>query len=300
MDNKVRPQDDFYKFVNGAWLDKTAIPSDKSRWGSFDELRDTALDNLHAIIESIVAQSNKAPGSEAQKIGDLYASFMDEARRESLGIKPLQADIARIDALKSKADLPATIGYFNQMRITAPFAVRIAQDAKDATQYAVILAQSGLGLPDREYYLTDTDAKMKDARGKYLALIEKMLAQANDKDAAASAKAILALETELAKVQWTRVENRNPVKTYNKYELAKLAELVPGYDWKSQLTALDLDGKITSVIVGQPSYFSGMSKVIEATPLPVWKAYFKWHLVNHYAPYLSKSFVDDHFAFTGT
>ena len=162
------------------------------------------------------------------------------------------------------------------------------------------LRQSGLGLPDRDYYLNETDAKLKDARAKYQALIEKMLAQAGEKDAAIRAKEIIALETELAKAQWTRVENRNPVKTYNKFELAKLAELVPGYDWNAQLRAADLDGKVTSVIVSQPSYLAGFGKAVEATSLPTWKAYFKWHLISQYAPYLSKSYVEDSFAFNGT
>ena len=300
MDTRVRPQDDFYRYTNGAWLEKTSVPADKSRWGSFDELRDAALENLHKIVDSIVVQKDKQHGSEAQKIGDLYQSFMDETRRESLGLAPLQPDFARIDALGEKAGLPALIAYFNQMRITAPFAARVAQDAKDATKYAVIVSQSGLGLPDRDYYLNEGDAKLKNARAKYLALIEKLLAQAGEKDAALRAGEILALETALAKAQWTRVENRNPVKTYNKFELAKLGELVPGIDWTSYLRAAELDGKINSVIVSQPSYLAGLGKVVESTSLVTWKAYFKWHLVNHYAPYLARSFVDDNFAFTGT
>ena len=163
MDTRVRPQDDFYRYTNGAWLDNTPVPPDKSRWGSFDELRETALENLHTIVNSIVAQKDKEAGSEAQKIGDLYESFMDEAQRESLGLKPLQADFARVDALEDKAGLPTLISYFNQMRINAPFAFRVAQDARDATQYTVILTQSGLGLPDRDYYLNVSDAKLKDA-----------------------------------------------------------------------------------------------------------------------------------------
>ena len=300
MDTSVRPQDDFYAYANGAWLKNTAILADKSRWGSFDELRETALSNLRVIVDSVAAQKDNAPGSEAQKIGDLYRSFMDEARRESLGLTPLQADFARIDALKDKTELPALIGYFNQMRITAPFVLRVVQDAKDATQYAVTLYQSGLGLPDRDYYLNETDAKLKDARIKYQALIEKTLTAAGEKDAALRAKEIVALETDLAKAQWTRVENRDPVRTYNKFELARLTELVPGYDWNAQLRAADLDGKVTSVIVGQPSYLTGFGKAVEGTPLPTWRAYFKWHLISQYAPYLSKSFVDDSFAFNGT
>ncbi len=300
MDTRVRPQDDFYRYTNGTWLEKTPVPADKSRWGSFDELRDAALENLHKIVDGIVVQKDKQQGSEAQKIGDLYQSFMDETRRESLGLEPLKPDFARIDALGEKAGLPGLIAYFNQMRITAPFAVRVAQDAKDATKYAVIVSQSGLGLPDRDYYLNESDAKLKDARAKYLALMEKMLAQAGEKDAALRAGEIIALETAMARAQWTRVENRNPVKTYNKFELVKLGELVPDINWTSYLRASELDGKINAVIVSQPSYLAALGKVVESTPLVTWKAYFKWHLMNHYAPYLANSFVVDNFAFTGT
>lgn len=300
MDTSVRPQDDFYRYTNGAWLNNTPMPADKSRWGSFDELREIALGNLHGIVDGIVAQKDKAAGSEAQKIGDLYLSFMDETRRESLGIKPLQTDFARIDALRDKSELPALIGYFNQMRVSAPYTLRIAQDAKDATQYTAILSQSGLGLPDRDYYLSDSDTKLKEARAKYQVLIEKMLTRSGEKNAAAHAQEIVALETALANVQWTRVENRNPVKTYNKVEIAKLAELAPGFDWKSYLRTAELEGKVTTVIVSQPGYLTGFAKVVEATPLTTWKAYFKWHLISQYAPYLSRPYVDESFAFTGT
>jgi putative endopeptidase len=302
MDTNIRPQDDFYRYANGAWLKNTPVPADKPRWGSFDELRETALGNLRTIVDEIVAEKDKdkVAGSETQKIGDLYASYVDEARRESLGLKPLQDDLAKIDALKNKTDLPSLIGYFQQLRIAAPFSVRVAQDAKDATQYAVWISQSGLGMPDREYYLNDTDAKTKEVRAKYVVLIEKTLTAAGDKNAAASAKEILALETELAKSQWSRVDNRNPVKTYNKFPLTQLTELVPGYDWKAQLRALELEDKISSVVVSQPSYLTGFGKVLEATPISTWKSYFKWHLVSHFSPYLGKSFVEDNFAFNGT
>ena len=282
------------------WLEKTAVPPDKSRWGSFDELRETALENLHLIVEDLVAQKGKVAGSEVQKIGDLYESFLDESRRDELGLKPLYQDLATIDSLADKAGLPALIGYFHKTRITAPFAMRVAQDAKNATQYAVIFSQSGLGLPDRDYYLNVTDAKFKDARVKYVALIEKKLVRVGETDAAARAREILTLETELAKAQWSRVENRNPVKTYNRVELDKLSELVAGFDWKSYLLSTNLSGKVSSVIVSQPTFMSSFGRAVEGASLATWKAYFKWHLINHYSPYLDKNFVDDNFAFTGS
>ncbi len=300
MEPKVRPQDDFYAYTNGAWLKGVTLPADKSRWGSFDELREEVVVNLRAIIEDQMKSANKAPGSEAQKIADLYASFMDEARREKAGITPLKADLAKIDALKDKAQLAEMVAMMNQMRVTAPVGMGVVQDAKDATQYVVAVSQSGLGLPDRDYYLKDDDAKLKDARAKYQVLIEKMLAAAGDADAAANAKAVVALETEMARGQWTRVENRNPVKTYNKIELTKLVDLAPGYDWNMHLRAAGVEGKVNSVIVAQPSYLTAFAKLADTTPLATWKAYFKWHVISRYAPFLSKSFVDDSFAFSGT
>ncbi len=163
----------------------------------------------------------------------------------------------------------------------------------------MIFHQSGLGLPDRDYYLKD-DAKLKDARAKYLTHVAKMLGMVGDAEAETHAAAILNLETELARLQWTRVDNRDPVKTYNKTAIADLPKLMPGYDWRRYVRGTDIDGKVDSVIVSQPSYFSGLDKLMAATPLPVWKAYFKWHVLAAAAPYLSKSFVDERFAFRGT
>jgi predicted metalloendopeptidase len=300
MDKSVRPQDDFYAYTNGVWLKTVELPADKSRWGTFDELRDKAVANMKAIIDAQIADTGKKNGSEAQKIADLYQSFMDQARRDAIGIKPLAADFARIDAMKDKSELPAMIASFNAMRVTAPVGMFVAQDAKDATRYVVVIGQSGLGLPDRDYYLNKGDAKLSDVRAKYQAHIEKMLAAAGEKDAAASAAAVVALETQLAGGQWTRVENRNPVRTYNKIDIAKLGDLSPGFDWNAYLRAADLEGKVTSVIVSQPSYLTAFGKVADTTPVSAWKAYFKWHVVSRYAPYLSQSFVNDNFAFSGT
>jgi len=300
FDASSRPQDDFFKYVNGTWLKDAEIPGDKSRWGTFDELREGVSANLRTIIESTAADPHVKAGSEAKKVGDLYASYMDMARRNAVGAAPLKADLAQIDKLADKKLIPAMIASMNRMRVTSPLGMFVAQDGKDATHYAVIIGQSGLGLPDRDYYLNDSDAKFKNVREKYQALIEKMLAAVGDKKAAESAASVVALETELARAQWTRVENRNPNKTYNKFAIDKLAELAPGYDWNLQLRSAGLAGKIDSVIVSQPSYVTALAKTMEATPLPAWKAYFKWHLINRYAPFLSQQFVDDQFAFTGT
>jgi predicted metalloendopeptidase len=299
IDPSVRAQDDFFLYLNGTWLKTTEIPADKSGWGAFYELRDETLPRLRGIIE-ITGKNGTKPGSEAQKIVDLYASFMNEEKLEALDIKPLAKEFARVEALTDKKQIPALIGHLDRMSVNVPYNLQVHQDNRDSTRYIVDLGQNGLGLPDRDYYLKDDDAKLKDARTKYQAHIEKMLTMAGDANAAAEARDIVALETDLAKVQWTKVENRDPVKTYNKVELAKLDQLAPGYDWASYEVAANLKGKISYMIISQPTYITGFNKVLQNTPLPVWKTYFRWHVLSSFAPYLSKPYSLENFAFYGT
>ena len=296
MDTHVRAQDDFYRYVNGKWLANTQIPADKPGYGSFDMLYDKAQENLRGLIEN----AQRSPGDAGQrKIGDLYASFMDEGRIQALGLKPLDGEFKRVDGLRSRNDIPALIAHFHTIGVDAPYAPVVHQDNKDSTRYVVDFGQSGLGLPDRDYYLQD-DAKLKQAREQYRVHLEKMLALSGDAEAKTDAASIFALETALAKVQWTKVENRDPVKAYNKVEIGKLDELAPGYDWAGYLSAAHIAGKLDYVIVSQPSYLKAMAGVIGTTPLPVWKAYFRMQLLHAYAPYLGKAFVDENFAFYGT
>jgi putative endopeptidase len=298
IDPAVRVQDDLFTHMNGKWLATTEIPADKASWGSFAKLRDDIQPQLRAIIEG--AASNKAGGAEAQRIGDFYASFMDEAKLEQLGLTPLKAELAKIAAVTDKKQLPALISHFNQTGVTAPYNYGIHQDNKDSTKYVADLYQDGLGLPDRDYYLKADDAKMADALGKYELHIAKMLTLAGDANSAATAKAIVAFEKELAKLQWTKVELRDPVKAYNKVDIAKLGEVAPGYDWNAYLADAGVAGKVSYVIVSQPSYLKGMTALLDSTPLDTIKAYFNWQLVRANAPYLSKAFVDESFAFYGT
>ena len=298
VDDSVRAQDDFFKHVNGKWLATTEIPADKASYGSFDKLYDDSQEQLRSIVEGL--QTSTAPKDpDQQRIADLYASFMDEPALEGLGLKPLDQEFAKIEALKDKKELAGLIAHFNQIGVSAPYTPGVHQDAKDSTKYVFDLGQDGLGLPDRDYYLQH-DVKMEQARKQYGLYVEKMLALAGDKLAAKDAKDVVALETDLAKVQWTKVENRDPVKAYNKVMFAKLAALAPGYDWQAYLADSGVQGKTDYLIVSQPSYISGFNKLLQKTPLPVWKAYFRWQLLNDLAPYLSKSFVDERFAFYGT
>ena len=306
MDATVRPQDDLYRYLNGKWLDTFELPRDKGNYGSFTFIDDQTQDQLRSIVDDLSAATGEnavrgaqPPDADAQKLADLYASFMDESRLEILGLAPLKGQFAAIEALKDKREIAGIIARFNQTDAGAPYAIDIAPDKKDSTRYAVTLSQSGLGLPDRDYYLKD-DAKLKDARVKYSAHVARMLKMAGEPRAAESAADILRLETSMAQLQWSRVANRDPLRTYNKLAVADLHGLMPGYDWQSYLVRSGVFGKVDYVIVRQPSYFSGLDQLIAATPLEVWRSYFKWQQLAAAAPYLSKAYVDERFAFVGT
>jgi len=298
VDTSVRPKDDFYQYVNGKWLASVQIPPDRARYGTFDSLADQALDQLHGILEGLQTTLD-AKDADQPKLATLYASFMDETSVEKHGLEPLKPEIARIDAIRSKSDIPALIAHLNRIGVAAPYTPSVHQDAKDSTTNVFDVVQDGLGMPDRDYYLLD-DAKLKRARDQYLLHVARMLQMAGDSHAGQEAKDILALETELAEVQWTRVENRDPIKVYNKVALKDLGTIAPAYDWKKYLTDAGLPGSIDYIIVHQPSYVTAFNQILIKTPLPVWKAYFRWHVLNEFAPYLSKQFVDEHFAYFGT
>ncbi|MFC0136097.1 peptidase M13 [Massilia eurypsychrophila] len=300
IDPAVRVQDDFFKHLNGKWLTSTEIPADKSSWGTFVKLDDDLRPQLRAIIEDAARSPNGKAGTDAQRIGDFYASYMDEQRADALGLAPLNAELARIAAMKDKAELPAMLAHLGRQSIDTPFDFAIHQDAKDSTKYVADIMQGGLGLPDREYYLKADDAKLADALAKYQVHVEKMLALAGSKTAALDAARIVAFETALAKVQWTPVENRDPVKTYNKVDLAKMAEVAPGFNWKAYLDGAGISGKTSYVVVSQPSYLKGFAQVSNETSLDTWKAYLQLRLISSYANVLSKPFVDERFAFNGT
>ncbi len=296
FDTGVRPQDDFFRYVNGGWLKNTEIPADRSNYGTFTRLAEKSESDLKAIIDEAAGKTGHAPGSDEQKVADLYNSFMDEARLEQLGVTPLAAEFARIDAVKKKEELAALAAHLGRIGVNTPVGVFINQDAKDPTVYITYLVQAGLGLPDRDYYLL-ADPKFKEIRTQYVAHVERMLALSGDRNARANARAIMALETALAKKHWTRVESRDDDKTYNKKTRAELAQLAPNFGWQTWLEDTGVKGD--AVIVAQPSAFTGFSEQVAERPLSTWRAYFRWRLVSDYAPFLSKPFVDETFGFYG-
>jgi len=300
MDPAVRAQDDMFSYTNGNWLKTTEIPAEKASWGSFAKLRDDVTPQIRGIIEALQQDTKQKPGSQARKVGDLYASYMDTARRDQLGFKPLSAELAKVHALRDKKALPALMAHLTKIGVSVPYVIYVTQDARDSTRYAAHIYQNGIGLPDPDYYLKTDDAKMVDIKAKYEKHVAEILAMAGRKDAADAAKAIVALETELARVQWTKVEQRDPVKSYNKMPMDKLNTLTPGFDLKSSVAAAGIANKVDYIIVNQPSYLTGFSKVLETTDLATWKSYLEWQLLHAYAPYMSKSFTDANFAFFGT
>ena len=298
LDPSVRPQDDFFRYSQGKWLKDVEIPGDRASWGAFNVAQDTVEKQIRTVIEQAAQDKNAKAGSDNQKMGDFYTSYIDLARRNVLGLAPLEADLARIAALQDKASIAALAARFERIGAGAPVGMGVRQDNRDSTRYIVGISQGGLGMPNRDFYLQD-EARIVDTRAKYLAHVEKMLALAGHKNAALEAKAIVALETEIARVQWSAVENRDPVKRYNKMKVAELAALAPGFDWATYLKACGVGGKATEVVVSQPSYLQGLDKIIAATPLETWKSYYTFRLLSAYGTYLTQAFDDESFAFRG-
>ncbi len=291
MDRSVDPGDNFFQFANGGWLQTNEIPSDRSNYGMFTMLDDLSKTRTRAIVE----QAAQQPGS---RIGDFYASFMDEARIEAAGISPIRQDLDRIRAISSRADFAAELGRLLREGTTGPFAGYVATDDRVPTQMIVRLAQSGLGLPDRDYYLRD-EAALTSKRDAYRAYLTQLLTLAGEQNAAARANAVLAFETRIAEAHWTRVDNRDDEKTYNKMTPAQLAERAPGFDWGRYLGEAGFGGQ-ANILVSQPSAFTGSARAVAETPVEVLRDYAMLRLIDDSAPYLSTPFVNANFAFRGT
>jgi len=296
FDRSVRPQDDFYQYVNGGWLKTVQIPADRTGWGFSAMLADKAETTIRQVLDEAVASRGAAPGSDMQKLGDLYASFMDSARIEQQGITPLQADLARIRAIRGRADYPAAFVAALEAGVPTPVAIGVRQDAKQSDRYALYVAGGGLGLPDRDYYLLP-DARLQAARDAYVTYMETLLRLAGQTDPAGTARRVLAFETQLATRQWDRVRSRNRDLTYNKKTIAELRQLAPGFDWDGYLRAAGVN--VADVIVPTPSYFAGMDSVLAATPVDDVKAYMTVRLLDDAAPYLSTPFVNASYQFRG-
>jgi putative endopeptidase len=295
LDVAVRPQDDLYRHVNGRWLATTEIPPDRSNYGAFTVLQDAAEVDVRALLEEAANNPQRVAGSNEQKAGDFYASFMNEQTIEQQGLKPLEAELERIEQLRTRADLSRYIGYSQRIGIAQPIAYAVGIDEKNSSRYASYLFQNGLSLPDRDYYLA-ADARMQNVRDKYREYIAKLLEAAGIKDAAANAQHILALETTLARASWTRVESRDAEKTYNRRTMAEVAQSAPHIDWPAFLEGAGVP-KIEAIVVSQPSYLEALSSALADVPVSQWREYFRYKLLDNYAEYLPQRFVELHFDF---
>ena len=297
MDKTVRPGESFYDYVNGSWSKTTEIPADRSTWGGFHMLRDLSDQRTRAIIEE-AAKAKGAPGSNAQKVGDFYASFMDEAAIEAKGTDPLKPYLAKIDAIATPTDLARVIGESARMGIDVPVGAMVEQDLKDNSRYTVYVGQGGLGLPDRDYYLDDKNPKFVEARAKYKQHVAAMLRLAGVSDPDARAARIYELEKKIATAHWDRVQQRQIDKLYNPMSQAEMARNMPGFDWDAYLQATELAGQ-PQVVVAHPSALAAAAKLANAEPLQTWKDYLTFHTIAAAAPLLPKAFVEESFAFNG-
>src|SRR5581483_9885889 len=305
MDRSVDPGTDFYRYACGTWLKENPVPADKSRWGGFGQLQERNWFLIHQLLESAAHPTpdpnqggDKKRAEVIQKVGDFYKSAMDTNRLESLGFKPLKADLKRIDSVKSREELLRLLAEFHERGVGGFFGAGVSPDAKNSEVYAFELGQGGLGLPDRDYYLSDGFTKQRDA---YVVHITKMFTLLGEKpeEAKAHAATILDVETALAKASKSRVDLRDPVANYHKVTTASLAENYPDLPLKFYMMESGLE-KVPDLIVGQPEFFAALDKLVKDRPLEDWKVYLRWHLVTAAAPFLQAAAEDEDFAFYGT
>ncbi len=289
MDTSVKPGDDFFKYANGGWDVRTAIPADRTGYGLDYVLADQAEQRVRGIMEA------KPDGGDAVKIHAAYEAFMDEKRANALGAEPIAPRLAAIKAVKTKAEMATLMGKSSMGFGSAVFGMGIGSDQKDPGKYAVSMGQGGLGLPSRDYYLEPSFAAKKAA---YQAYVAQMLTLAHWQDPEGSAKAIVEFETKIAQVSWTRAESRDPDKTYNPMTPAELDKYAPGFEWRAYLAGAELGGA-DRVVVRQNTAFPKIAAIYVDTPLDTLKAWEAFHLTDEAAPYLSDAFDDAHFDFRG-
>ena len=296
LDRTVDPCVDLFTFSCGKWIQSNPIPPDQSSWGIYNKLQDDNLKQLRELLEATSAP-NRARSSNAQKIGDYYASCMDETAIDALGIKPLQPELLRIEQLQAKKDLATVVA--SMIGEGTPFRIDSEQDFKDSSIVTAAVDQRGLGLPDRDYYLKQ-DQKSKDLRAAYVAHVQKMFELLGDKPelAATEAQSAMKIETALARGSMTRVDRRDPKKIYHFMSVAELEKLTPAFGWKEYFRQIGLSG-ISSLNVAVPEFFKTLNSQIEQQDLATWKSYLRWHAIHANATSLSSAVVNENFNFFG-
>jgi endothelin-converting enzyme/putative endopeptidase len=295
MNLDIRPQDDLFGHVNGHWLEHEEIPSDRSSWGPFVSLADQAEQQVRVIIEACA--SGEVEGEESGKVGDLFASFMDEERAERLGSKPIEPVIAAIDALRDKRDLAAFLGEFERIGGSGVFGSFVDTDDRNSDRYVVNVVQGGIGLPDESYY---RDEKFAEIRTAYLAYLEKMFGLIGRADPAASARTVMDLETLIAKGHWERADTRDVIKTYNLMKIDELKATLPSFDLDAYVTNIGGDeATFAETVVREPSFLTHLETVLVETSLEAWQEFLVVRAVRASAAYLSGEFVEANFDFYG-
>ncbi|TRX62060.1 M13 family metallopeptidase [Fulvivirga sp. M361] len=297
MDSTVSPADDFFKFVNGGWVDETEIPGDQGRWGSFNELREMTNETVLSVLENAAKDEQYGEGTDQRKAADFYSIGMDSLLAERAGITPLQSFFDQIDKIKDKKDLQKYLSHQQSYGGGAFFNFFILADLKNSKMMAAYIGQGGLGLPDRDYY-TKTDSKSVEIREKYIKHVSRMLQLLGDSPEMADEQAdrIMDLETGLAEASMTNVEQRNIPALYNKMSLTELNEIVPAFDWSEYLADIGVNG-LDTLIITQPKFMVEVQRVINEVPVSNWKEYLRWQAVNGAAGFLSNEYVSANFDF---
>src|SRR5271155_6134402 len=309
LDKTCKPCDDFYQFAMGGWMKANPIPAEYATWGTFTELRDMNLTAMRTILEA-ASKGERIAGSSAKrgaassandvnerKIGDYYASCMDTAAIETAGLKPIEGELATIDAISDRKSLDAVIAQLQREGASVLFRFGSGQDIKDSTRVIATAGQGGLGMPDRDYYFREDD-KSKQLRADYEQHVAKMLelAGAAPEKAAAEAQTVMTIETALAKASRTRVELRDPEKNYNLMPLSEMRTLTPDWSWENYLRAVGAPA-VEQINVRQPDFFKEMNQELGNVALPDWKIYLRWHVIHDSAPGLPERFVAENFDF---
>lgn len=299
MDVSVKPGDDFYRYANGTWVKNNPVPAKETRWGSFMELRDFNINAVKTVLEKSAADKNAAPGSVAKRVGDFYTAAMDSTAIEQRGANPVLPYLQSIDAIASMQDV---INKINELRVSglaSPlYGFYVGQDRKNVEHMIPQFSQGGTSLPDRDYYLKSDsrNTAIQEAYKKYITTLFKLVNVPQDK-AAQNANTIYELEKKLAAAQMSRVEMRDPYKTYNKFFVADFSKTTPVFNWNNVLTQLKVTGE-DSILVNNPSFFKTADSLLNAIPLADWKVYLQWNILKNAASHLSSAFVNASFAFS--
>ncbi|PHR84477.1 MAG: peptidase M13 [Colwellia sp.] len=295
MDTNIRPQDNFYRYINGGWMKSNEIPDDKTAIGSFYDLRDKADDDVKVIIEELAATKGLAMGTDEQKVADLFRSFMNSEQRNTAGITPIQSILTAIDNLQNKDDLAEFFGQYSSSGINSPLALYISVNAKESSSYAIHIWQNGLNLPDKDYYFNETE-RFVDLRRGYIKHINNMYDIAGISNGKSAAKNIMALETSLAEFHWTRVESRDSEKRYNKFATKDLNSITSKFNWQTFLAAEGVASQ-KDIIINQPDFIAGFGKVFDRTSLEIWKQYLTFNTLNAFSSYLTADLDNESFDF---